>query len=146
VVLWNAQVQGQFSNPVLEAGVRSWSTTGTLTPMRLPSRQPAADECSAAVTSVPQTITLDDTNTTVVLFLGDDDLVYSGMAQTRFTWVKTVTCTSPNLPPTQVGTIDDAIEWLLIPQTPRTPGDVVIAGMGDSNGATRTWTLTKSEP
>jgi hypothetical protein len=142
VVLWGAQAQGEFHNPILDAGVRSWSTTGTLTVMRWPSRQPMGNECIATVSPDPQVITLDDVNTRVDLFLGDGDLVYFGMATTRFTNQRTVIC--PNQADS-VSVVDDAVQWLQIPMTPRPANDAVIQGMGDSNGANLTWTLTKSE-
>ena len=145
VVFWTAQVQGEFYNAVYDAGVRSWSTTGTLTIMRLPSRQATGYECSATVTPDTQVIALDDTNTTAVLYLADEDLLYSGMAQTKITYQKTVTC--PNDPQDNQAEeeIGDLVPWLEIPETARTDVDAVITGMGDLNGANRTWTLTKSE-
>lgn len=141
VLFWAAQAQAEFQNPVLDAGVRSWSTTGTLTVMRWPSRQPMGNDCTATASPDSQVIALDDANTSVVLFLGDDDLVYYGMATSRFTFLATVTCT--NLPDSAVLT-DQLVQWLQIPQTPRPDNDAVIQGMGNSNGANLTWTLTKS--
>jgi hypothetical protein len=142
VVFWTAQVEGVFYNPVLDAGVRSWSTSGTLTITRVPSRQAVDNECTATVSPDSQVITLDDTNTTAVLFLGDDDLVYSGMASTSIVYQDTVTCPNQD---TQVTETGDFVPWLEIPQTARTAADVVIDGAGDLDGANRTWTLTKSE-
>jgi hypothetical protein len=144
VVFWTAQIEGEFYNPVLEAGVQKWSTTGTLTATRLPSRAATAYECSCTVSPDPQVITLDDSNTTVDLFLNENgNLLYQGMATTKILYQKTTTCPTPQ-PAEGTEEIGDLIPWLEIPQTAGTGTEVVIQGMGDVNAANRTWTLTKS--
>jgi hypothetical protein len=141
VVLWTAQAQGEFRNPVVDAGVPSWSTTGTLTVTRWPSKPPMGNECTATASPDSQVITLDDVNTHVVLFLDDGAPVYSGMATTRFTYQRTTTC--PNQPDSVIS-IDDGVPWLQIPSTPLPANDAMIQGMSNSQD-NLTWTLTKSE-
>lgn len=138
VVLWTAHAQGEFHNPVVDAGVPSWSTTGTLTVMRWPSLHD--DGCIATASPDSQVITLDDVNTRVVLFLTDGDPVYSGMATTRISYQRTTTC--PNQADSVIS-VNDGVPWLQIPTTPLPADDAVIEGMSNSND-NLTWTLTKS--
>jgi hypothetical protein len=141
VVLWATKIEGEFHDPVLDlqTGTR-WSTRGTLTATRWPSRQPMGNECTSSVSPNPQVVSLDSTNTRVLLNLGGEDLVYRGAAWTTISYERTVTC--PDQAPTSV-MIQEELAWLDIPQTRRELTDVVIEGMGASNGGTFTWKLTK---
>ena len=141
VVLWSSQAQAELFNPVVDGGVPSWSASGTVTVTRWPSRQGMGNECTASVSPNSQVITLNEANTRVVLRLDDGDPEYEGMATTRFNNQRTVTC--PNQPDNVVS-VDDGIDWLVIPTTVRPSNPAVIQGMSNAGGNNYTWTLTKS--
>jgi len=142
VVLWTAQVQGELHDPVLVEGVRTWRSTGTLTAMRWPSREPMGSECSASVSPDQQVITLDGVNTRVVLGLSDEEVLFSGLGSTSISYQKTVTCPDGT---SRSDMLMDLIPWLSIPMTLREPEDVMLEGMETNNAGKRTWTLTKLE-
>jgi hypothetical protein len=142
VVLWAAEADGEFQDPVFNMGVQTWSASGALTVTRWPSRQAAENECYSTVSPDSQVVTLDDVNTQVVLFLADEEPFYSATVWTSFSYERTVTCPSGD---TMTAMLDDRINWLEIPRTLREGEQVMIQGTGSINGAARSWTLAKTE-
>jgi hypothetical protein len=139
-VFFSAEANGEFHGTAITGS--GPGTTGTVMISRVPPRAAREGECTATVTPPAQLVILDAANTTTAIVLSDDAPVYAGTVVTFFSYEVTTNC--PNQPPFVKAEID-SLTWLVIPQTPRNPDDLVLEGRFMDQGDTWTWTLRKSE-